>query len=79
MFDDQDRCEWVNSCSCTGTPGSPRQRAVKRCVCVCVLSQFMESYSTFDNCAHRGRWHFYIFCYTSWLCIDKILQFISGG
>ena len=38
MFDDQDRCEWVNSCSCTGTPGSPRQRAVKRCVCVCLAS-----------------------------------------
>jgi len=33
MSDDQDGCEWVSVSSCTGLPGSPKQRVVKR-LCV---------------------------------------------
>ena len=41
MIDDQDRCEWVNVCFDTGSPGLSRTKVretvvISVCVCVCV-------------------------------------------
>ena len=39
MFDDQDRCEWVNVSSGAGSPGCPRQNPESRKMVVSVCAR----------------------------------------
>jgi len=48
MSDDQDGCEWVSVSSCTGLPGSPKQRVVKR---LCVHN--LKCKKNVINCGRR--------------------------